>query len=450
MLLVLGLALAASVAVSAQVLSGRADDLTTDALSHEVDTLRAFVRSPAAREAQNVEQLLTTYLQSTVPDDAETMFTLVDGKPHRRVTDSPPVRLDRDRAFLAKVRDAKTRPRSGWWDTSAGPVRYGVIPLSVQGDTQRGSVVIVQFRDAKSGPLTEALQVVAFIAAGALVLAALASWSVAGRVLAPVRLVRQTAQDITETDLHGRIEVTGRDDVAQLALTFNSMLDRLEESFVTQRRFIDDTTHELRTPITVIRGHLELLADEPERLAETTDLSLDELDRMRRIVDDLSLLARAERPDFLVSGHVDVADLTVDALDKAQVLGDRRWRLDEVAEGEVSADGQRLTQAVMQLISNAVRHTEPGDTITLGSRREAGRVRWWVSDTGPGVAEDDRPYIFERFRRGGDSTRRDGSGLGLAIVETIARAHGGHARLVDQPSGARFEIEIPDHQQEPS
>lgn len=447
MVLVLGLALAASVFVSAQVLSGRADDLTTDALSHEADTLRTFVRSPAAREAQTVDQLLTTYLQSTVPDDAETMFTMLDGKPHRRVTDSQGVRLDRDKAFLAKIRGVREQPIAGWWDTSAGRVRYGVIPVRVQNDDSRGAIVILQFRDAKADPLNEALRVVALIAAAALVLAALASWSVAGRVLAPVRLVRQTAQEITETDLHRRIEVTGRDDVAQLALTFNSMLDRLEESFETQRRFIDDTTHELRTPITVIRGHLELLAHEPDRLAETTDLSIEELDRMRRIVDDLSLLAHADRPDFLVVDRVDVADLTVDALDKAQVLGERRWRLDEVAEGEIRADGQRLTQAVMQLISNAVRHTEPGDTITIGSRREVGRIRWWVSDTGPGVGEADREHLFERFRRGANTTRHDGSGLGLAIVDTIARAHGGAARLVEQPQGARFEIEIPDSQE---
>ncbi len=139
----------------------------------------------------------------------------------------------------------------------------------------------------------ETTQVLGVTAFGALAAAGMAYWLVAGRVLAPLRLVRQAAERIGgSSDLSRRLEVRGTDDVAALAATFNVMLDRLEAAFATQRRFVDDAGHELRTPLTVIRGHLELMGDDPRERAETRELLLDELDRMSRIVEDLLVLAR--------------------------------------------------------------------------------------------------------------------------------------------------------------
>ena len=153
-----------------------------------------------------------------------------------------------------------------------------------------------------------------------------------GRVLAPLRLLTDTARSITETDLTRRIPVSGHDEIAELARTFNAMLDRLERAFASQRAFVDDASHELRTPITIVRGHLELLGDDPDERRETVALVTDELDRMSRFVDDLLLLARAERDDFLRVGEVELGALTDELLDKAARSARARWQLE--ARGE--------------------------------------------------------------------------------------------------------------------
>jgi two-component system OmpR family sensor kinase len=267
----------------------------------------------------------------------------------------------------------------------------------------------------------------------------------ADRILVPVREVRQTAQAISESDLSQRIDVRGHDEISELAATFNDMLDRLEAAFATQRRFIDDAGHELRTPITVIQGHLDTLGDDPQERARTLALLDDELGRVRRMVDDLITLARSERPDFLRPGPVDLGDLTREVADKARGLGDRAWSVEQVADEPIWADGQRLTQALLQLCENAVRHTTAGQPIAIGSAVVGDEVTLWVRDNGPGVPMDEQARIFERFVRGRDGRRRsEGSGLGLSIVSAIAEAHGGRPRLVSPPDGgATFTITIP-------
>jgi signal transduction histidine kinase len=287
----------------------------------------------------------------------------------------------------------------------------------------------------------------AYVEAVSLVVIALVGWLVAGRLLAPVRLVRQTAQQISETDLTRRIPAHGRDDVSELARTFNAMLDRLEDSFATQRQFLDDAGHELRTPITIVRGHLELMGpdDDPAEHADTRALVLDELDRMSRLVDDLVTLAKAERPDFLRRGPVQLRGLVEDMYEKARAIAPRTWQLAATADGTVYADRQRLTQALVQLADNAAKHTTAGDRIVIGSTAAEGVVRLSVSDTGPGVDPADTGRILARFARGADSGHRgDGSGLGLAIVRAIAEAHDGRVTLDSPPGGgATFTLEIP-------
>jgi len=321
---------------------------------------------------------------------------------------------------------------------------YAVIPVRVPGEN-KGVLVVVEFRDQLRSEADHVVRILAAVAALSLLLAGVAGWAVAGRVLAPVRGMRRTAEAITESDLTGRIVVTGNDDIAALARTFNTMLDRLQSAFTAQRQFIDDAGHELRTPITVVRGHLELMGEDPEDQRATVALVVDELDRMRRIVDDLLLLAKAERPDFLTPGAVELADLTVGVVSKAGPMAERLWRVDAVAEQVIHADGQRLTQALMQLASNAVRHTVGGDEIGVGSAVHGDRVRLWVRDTGEGIAPGDQLRIFDRFARGPAGRRgTEGAGLGLAIVRRIAEAHGGSVVLdSDLGRGATFTIDLP-------
>jgi signal transduction histidine kinase len=187
------------------------------------------------------------------------------------------------------------------------------------------------------------------------------------------------------------------------------------------------------------------MGDDPADREETLALVTDELDRMNRIVDDLLTLAKAEQPGFLTLDNVELADLTVSVVAKARALGSRTWRVDEVAETRLPADRQRLTQALMQLIANAVRHTSDGDLIAVGSAVRDGRVELWVRDSGPGVPPAERERIFGRFVRGAGRTgAHDGAGLGLAIVRSIAQAHGGDVRLTDAPGGgACFVMSLP-------
>ncbi len=223
------------------------------------------------------------------------------------------------------------------------------------------------------------------------------------------------------------------------------MLNRLESAFVTQRRFIDDAGHELRTPITIIRGHLELLSSDATEREETRVLVIDELDRMARMVDELLLLARAEQPDFLDLHPIDVAEFTEELAAKATVLGDRKWQVAETAPAVTVADRQRLTQAIMNLARNAVEHTAQGSPITFGSRLVNEEIHFWLKDEGEGIPPADLARIFERFARGKAGQRStEGAGLGLAIVSVIAEAHGGKITLNSAPGqGSTFTIVLP-------
>jgi signal transduction histidine kinase len=221
------------------------------------------------------------------------------------------------------------------------------------------------------------------------------------------------------------------------------MLDRLESAFASQRAFVSDAGHELRTPITIIRGHLELLGDDPQERQETIELVSDELDRMTRFVEDLLTLAKAERSDFLRLEDVDLDLLTEELMAKASALAPRDWTLERIGAGTLRADRQRLTQAVMSLANNAVQHTAEGARIGLGSELHDGRARLWVSDDGPGIPLADQERIFDRFAQAG-VRRTDGTGLGLAIVRAIAEAHGGDVVLRSAPGqGSTFTLDLP-------
>lgn len=454
MLLLLSAALAVPTFGITIVWQAELDRQVDAQLLSEADKLRAFART--SRDPHTGERftsgasLLTAFMAVHRPEHNSAFFSVVDGRADRRSPGPVPARLDRDPEVVALVaRTADTRIR--WLDSPAGKVRYGVVPVQMAGDNTDTRIALLAFRDRELRQERHMARLLLISGCFALVVAGLASWLVAGRVLAPIRLVRQTAERISETDLTQRLPVRGNDDVAALAETFNHMLDRLSGAFTAQRQFLDEVAHELRTPITVLRGHLELMDEDDEdadsQRRQTRALLFDELDRMRRIVDDLLLLARAERPDFLTLGRTGLTDLVVDVAAKAQALGRRHWAVAEVADVSVHLDEQRVTQALMQLAANAVSHTGEGDVIEIGSRLWRGRVLLWVADTGPGVAPEDRERIFQCFYQGVTAVpgrAATGIGLGLALVREIAQAHDGTARVEEAPGGgARFVIDLP-------
>ncbi|WP_246383361.1 sensor histidine kinase [Nocardioides stalactiti] len=393
----------------------------------------------------DVEGLLTAFLRRNVPDDDELLVGWVRGRPKVYFPDDD---LVRDPVFLAAAAPLVSTGGSTRIDTADGEVRITSQPVR-QGQ-QTGALLVVAYLDEDRAELAATMRTYAIVALLSMLVITGAAWWQAGRLLAPLRTLRRTADEISATDLSRRVPETGNDDITALTHTVNGMLDRLESAFVGQRQFLDDAGHELRTPLTVLRGHLELLDEgDPSEVAETRTLLLDEVDRMARLVSDLIVLAKSERPDFLSVRPADPADLTATVLAKARGLGERTWRLEitSLAAGEtVVLDPQRLTQALLQLADNAVKHTTVGDEVVLGAGIDAGTLTFWVRDGGRGVRPEDRERIFQRFGRAVVPQGDEGFGLGLSIVSAIARAHGGRA-YVDETS--RFVIALPVVRQTP-
>ncbi len=214
-----------------------------------------------------------------------------------------------------------------------------------------------------------------------------------------------------------------------------------------QVEFAHDASHRLRDPITMCRGHLELIEtdDDREEQRKTIALVLTELDRMGRIVDDLQVLAESGGDDFLRPAPIHLAPFTYEIAAQASELGPRRWALDAAAEGTIVADEYLLSEALLRLARNAVEHTRPSETVAVGSSLDEDEARLWVRDTGCGIAAADQAVLFDYFTRGADAHRRyRGSGLGLPIVKEIAETHGGRVELESTPGdGATFTIVLP-------
>ena len=444
MMLVLVVVLLSIVLIARQFLHAEAGAKIATDLEHEGHKFITAAQRARGPAVDDPDALFRGYLSGQYPDRDEALVGAWDpGTGLRSLSQEQRAdiaRAVRDPAVLARAVSAPGN--SGEMTTAAGPMHW----VRVRARSPHGPpawFVAARFTAGSAAQTRDTVRTLLVVSGFGVVLAACASWLVAGRVLAPVRAVRRTAAEISEHDLTRRIPVRGRDDIAALADQFNAMLDRLEEAFATQRQFVDDAGHELRTPITIVRGHLELLGDDPAERAETVRLCTDELDRMARIVEDLLVLAKAERPDFVAPDEVSLTELTSDIEAKVGSLAPRRWMVEHLGEGRVRLDAQRVTQAVVQLAQNAVQHTEEDSPILLGSKLAQGRVLLWVTDRGPGLDPATAEAVFDRFARGPGSGA-GGAGLGLAIARAIADAHHGQVRVASEPGeGATFTLDLP-------
>ncbi|WP_298943079.1 HAMP domain-containing sensor histidine kinase [uncultured Microbacterium sp.] len=220
--------------------------------------------------------------------------------------------------------------------------------------------------------------------------------------------------------------------------------DPAEGSFDAQRRLLDDVRHELKTPITIVRGHLEVMdTSDVEDVTAIRDLGIAELDRMTRLIGDIDLLAAVET-DQLTMSDVDLTVLTQRISELVSVIPGHEWSIEQQATGVIRGDRDRLLQAWLQLADNAAKYTPAGSPIELGSAVHASGAQLWARDHGPGIPHAVRHRIFRRFDRGSGKRVVGGSGLGLAIVDAIAKSHGGRCSVADTPGGgATFTIEIP-------
>ncbi|EHK87751.1 ATP-binding protein [Saccharomonospora azurea] len=451
MLLLVFVALAVLTLVTWRLSVDDVDARMDEALRSEIEEFTNLTQSgidPSTGQAfSGVDQVLEVAITYNLARPNEKFLGYIDGTFAYQSRQQAPVLLANDRAFTDLVATVD-RPKEGFYESAAGEVRYIAVPVSLAQDPRRGVIVAAYFADQEREDVNDIARLMAGAGAATILLVAAGAWVVAGRILRPLRDITATARSITDTDLSRRIPQASRrpgDEIGELVDTVNAMLDRVENAVAVQRRFVDDAGHELRTPITIVRGHLEVLdTSDPDDVAGTLALVEDELMRMNRMVSDLLLLAKSEQPEFLRAEPVDVAALTSSVFDKITGLGEREWVLDHVADTEAVLDPQRITQAVVALADNAARHTEVGGRIAFSSHSSGGMVRFSVKDSGPGVSAEDRERIFERFARGGSGRRSEGAGLGLSIVRAIAAAHGGRVTLDSEPGqGAMFTVEVP-------
>ena len=300
----------------------------------------------------------------------------------------------------------------------------------------------------------EKLRNYSYASLGVLFVASLGvGWLVAGRVVRPIGRITDVANDIQATDLSRRIALDGPDDeLKHLADTFDAMLERLDAAFSAQQRFIQDTSHELRNPLAVMRTNLDVALSDPDapadELRRSAAVVARTVDRLTHLVDDLLQFARHGTPSF---SHepVDLADVVGEvAAEFEGPAAERQVRIDAVAPPGLVVVGDRvaLRQALHNLAGNAVRVAPAGSTVRLAGGRDGGWIWMAVEDRGPGIPDTERELVFQRFWRKARADEADtpGSGLGLTIVRQVAEGHNGEVRLAsEEGEGTTFSVWLP-------
>jgi heavy metal sensor kinase len=329
---------------------------------------------------------------------------------------------------------------------------FRVLAVALPPTTCQGVIVVATSTDEIERPVRELLVQLALGGPIALLIAGAGGWWLAGRALAPVARMTREADTIGIEHLDERIDVpTAADEIQRLAVTLNAMLDRLERGVEDKRRFAADASHELRTPLAVMRAELDVNLREAglsPSAREALESAQEEVERMRSMVENLLVLARADDGSLeLLKESLDLAEVTAVVAENASTLG-RPKDVTLITEGPpvtVRADRARIEQVVMNLVSNAIRFSPRGGTVRVSTWSDDGGAGCTVTDEGPGVSPELAGRVFERFVRG-DVARAndDGSGLGLAICHEIVAAHGGRIWVDARPGlGGSFSFWLP-------
>ncbi len=444
----LALLLAAILSITAfeteRVFANQSMAATTRNLVSEVDS---FEKATAGEGSTVLGPSTIAYLQSRVlPQGEVIMVQLPSGARLGSAGSAPLLHSDTLGALLTHPPSSSRSYRSmlGGIDTL-----YLVTPIK-SGSTSLGTMIVASDLSQLHSDQNRVLVLVIGEALVALIGAVAGAYLLLRRLLRNVGRITSTAASIESGDLDRRLGDQGTDDeVGQLAATFDSMLDRLQAAMTTQRQLLSDVSHQLRTPLTVARGHLEVLSRQQtvdqKEVRETVGVVVDELDHMRALVERLLMLGRALEPDFLEVEKLDLRTFLSDLFDSARVLANRRWLLVPVPDLVLDVDVSKLRGALLNLIDNAVRATSNSDTIEIAARRDLvqGNLVLSVDDTGPGIPLAQLTGVMERFGRLG-SADREGSGLGLAIVRAVAEGHGGTFELgASHLGGCRAAIVLP-------
>ena len=317
--------------------------------------------------------------------------------------------------------------------------------LAASTDSDRGVLTVARPLEGVDDAVAATGVLLAVAVPLVLALVGVVLWVVSTRALAPVERLRRQVDAIDATDLDQRVDAGRDDELGALARTMNRMLDRIEQSQITQRRFVSDASHELRSPLATIRQHAELARAHPgaSSLEGLSEVVIDEGARMQELVEGLLVLARLDEGRGGAMAPTDIDDL---ALAEAQRLRGMGVQVDArgIGPGRVEGSGPLLARAVRNLVDNAARHART--VVTLRVVQRDGQVVLQVEDDGTGIPPAQREHVFDRFARLDEARARDagGSGLGLAIVREVARAHGGTVTVGDGASGgALFTMSLP-------
>ena len=447
-------ALAGVVVITRAVMLGQVATSANTAVEQEIEEFRRFAAEgtdpDTAEPFVSTSRLVEVYLSRQIPDSQEIHIGLIDERLLQvdlsTLHGDYPAPLEAGESLVHEVL-GNPAPAGVIDDPQRGRTHWGRVAVDFGPQDPDAQFAVLYFTDVDRAVVDKQVRTLLLLGLGGVLASMLIGWLIAGQVIAPLRRLQSVAGSIDNSDLTRRVPEDGDDEIAELASTFNAMLDRLERAYAEQRQFVDDAGHELRTPITVVRGQLELLeTSPPEDRDRSIALATAELDRMARMVNDLLTLAVADSGEFVQPAPVDVADLTIDIEDKARTM-DERVSLVEMSEGTVLLDEHRVTEAVLELTGNALRYSDGpvdlGSTFVGSGDQRCWRI--WVRDSGPGVPPEEKAALFSRFRRGETgSARGGGAGLGLSIVDAIGRAHGGRAFVESTVGiGSVFGLEIP-------
>jgi two-component system OmpR family sensor kinase len=338
-----------------------------------------------------------------------------------------------------------------------GGVRYLVVPVDDAGPVIGGLLVATPVKQATFGP-ADLLRSMLLIAPVILIGAVLVGNWLAGTSLRPVQGIMDEVDAITDgTSLHRRLAVPlSGDEMARLALTVNGMLARLEQSFGSLHRFTADASHELKTPLMVLRAGVEralVHPGTPGEILQSLDETLAQINQMTEMVENLLTLARADEGRApLAVEESDLREVVADVAETAGMLGENTGVTAQHTMPDtpvlLAVDRHRIREMLLNMVTNAIKYTPSGGTISIGLEEDDDSVTFTVRDSGVGIAAGDLPHIFERFWRA-DPARsrtgaRPGTGLGLAITKWIAEAHGGTITVQSRPGrGSVFTVQLP-------
>ena len=413
--------------VGVQTVAVRQLDAELEAYQHALTS-----RSPGS----DLRSVSTSYLQSHAVADGNLLEISQPGK--WALANAGGAALSRTPAIIALAQRipattvlAQRRLAGRDVEVMVSPIRQAGVPAAVFIST----VDLTGLSPASDAAFRLALAE----GAVALVAGVASAYLLLRRLLRRIGGITKTAETIGRGRLAERLgDQRTPDEVGDLARSFDSMLDRIQTAVQAQQALLSDVSHQLRTPLTVARGHLEILqrsgTDDPQEVHETLDVAIGELDRMGQLVERLLVLGRAREPVRPDLHEVDLRSFLADFLASCRVLADREWVLEPVPDAVVAFDETEVRGALLNLVDNSVKFTTTGDIISLAARIHGSQLLVSVDDSGPGIPEGDRGSVLDRFWRPGHGPGH-GSGLGLAIVAAVCQAHNGTVRIADSELG---------------